>query len=263
MFPVALTQNYAQTYSATFPRLQTFSQVSSQPQTRSHNSIRPQVPSQNSSHSQTYSHIPIKIPVKLIVGGHENLTPQITSFFGRELRALRDIRLTEDHPELQIKVDGMETQSQTGEVRFVISIIILKGDGTFVANDLGFGQSMQELKEIAINIVAQVDAHYLKLLREPQMVHTEKRVPPPAPPPAPSTTHAGALRWVLEKLEDGRFIHLDDQTLWEISPYDRSNSSLWLPSEEIFIIATDEEDYPYKLINKTTEDTANARLVVE
>jgi len=54
-------------------------------------------------------------------------------------------------------------------------------------------------------------------------------------------------------------IRLEDGSLWEISPLDRIDTSLWLPVDGIIIIESRNPLYPYKLINK--RDKAEAKFI--
>lgn len=56
-------------------------------------------------------------------------------------------------------------------------------------------------------------------------------------------------------------IKLEDGSLWEISPVDRVNTALWLATEEITVVESDNSIYPYKLINTDSGDTAGAKLI--
>ncbi|MBO8131939.1 MAG: hypothetical protein H0Z29_10590 [Candidatus Marinimicrobia bacterium] len=71
----------------------------------------------------------------------------------------------------------------------------------------------------------------------------------------------GGSHWVSKKIDGGRFIKLEDGSLWEISPIDRINTRLWLVTEEITVIESGNPLYPYMLINSDSEDTAEAKLI--
>ena len=71
----------------------------------------------------------------------------------------------------------------------------------------------------------------------------------------------GGGHWVSKKIDGGRFIKLEDGSLWEISSIDRINTMLWLVTEEITVIESGNPLYPYKLINSDSGDTAEAKLI--
>ena len=71
----------------------------------------------------------------------------------------------------------------------------------------------------------------------------------------------GSGHWISEKVDRGRFILLEDGSLWEISPIDRINTMLWLVAEKIIVIENADPFYPYKLINSDSGDTAEAKLI--
>ena len=55
--------------------------------------------------------------------------------------------------------------------------------------------------------------------------------------------------WVKENIERGRYIKLEDGTLWEVYNLDRLNCSLWLPLTDIVILDNPSNPfYPYKFI---------------
>ncbi len=69
----------------------------------------------------------------------------------------------------------------------------------------------------------------------------------------------GQKHWVREKIENGAFIKLEDGSLWQISPIDKINTMLWLPTDNVVVIESGNPQYPYKLVGK--RDTAEAKLV--
>lgn len=87
----------------------------------------------------------------------------------------------------------------------------------------------------------------------------------PIPPggtisPVPSLI-LGTGHWVSEKLDGGRYIRLEDGSLWEIAPLDRINTALWLNADQIVVTASNDVLYPYLLVNTTQGETAKAKLV--
>ncbi|MBF0287929.1 MAG: hypothetical protein HQM14_08930 [SAR324 cluster bacterium] len=195
-----------------------------------------------------------KIPIQLIVGGHDHIKAQIDSVFRDELKKYGHLALVEEKGTFRIKVDGMDTQSDNQDIQFVISFIVLNEKGKLLGNDLGFGRNKTELKEMVRTIVAQMDSMYLSPLRSNSLFQKSNRN-------SGKNYPVSGIHWVLENMEGGKFVRLEDQSLWQISPYDRSNSDLWLVYEEIFIIETNGDDYPYQLINKNNGDTASAKLL--
>ncbi|MBF0279643.1 MAG: hypothetical protein HQM13_17725 [SAR324 cluster bacterium] len=200
-----------------------------------------------------------QIRLNLNVGGHDVLKNLLHHLFKKELGLLKGVIFVEKFPAFQIKVDGMQTDSQG----FAVSIIVLDPNGMYLANDIGYGTNLTELKEIAQKISSQIDKIYLSPMRIPEKVaSTSSEEYRKKNDSVPSFTSLGA-HWIMEKLEGGRFIKLEDDSLWEISSYGRSNSQLWLPYEEVFILETDDDEYPYQIMNKINEDTASAKLIEE
>jgi len=71
----------------------------------------------------------------------------------------------------------------------------------------------------------------------------------------------GSGHWVSENIDGGRIIKLEDGSLWEISPIDRIDTMLWLPTEDITVVESDNPLYPYKLINTDAGDAVEAKLI--
>jgi hypothetical protein len=73
----------------------------------------------------------------------------------------------------------------------------------------------------------------------------------------------GSGHWVRKRISSGRFVLLEDHSLWGISPVDRTNSRVWFSSEQIVVTNNANPRYPYRLINTDTSDTAGARLIAK
>lgn len=69
----------------------------------------------------------------------------------------------------------------------------------------------------------------------------------------------GQKHWVREKIDSGAYIKLEDGSLWQISPIDKINTMLWLPTDNVVVIESRNPQYPYKLVGE--RDTAEAKLV--
>jgi len=77
-----------------------------------------------------------------------------------------------------------------------------------------------------------------------------------------SFTEIGTRRWIKEKIDGGRYLLLDDNSLWEISSMSKLNTFLWMPMEDVYIIKNGNNSlYPYKLINEDSDETADAKLI--
>ena len=76
-------------------------------------------------------------------------------------------------------------------------------------------------------------------------------------------TYTGAAKghWISEKIDGGRIIKLEDGSLWEISSLDRIDTMLWLVTESITVIGSTNPFYPYYLLNTSTEDLVEAKLI--
>ena len=70
----------------------------------------------------------------------------------------------------------------------------------------------------------------------------------------------GERHWIKEKLDGGRYLILENNIVWEISPLDRVNTFLWMPLEDVLIIKNDHGFlYPYKIINVDNNETVDAK----
>ena len=66
---------------------------------------------------------------------------------------------------------------------------------------------------------------------------------------------------ISDNINSGYMIKLEDGSVWEISPTDQADTSIWLATEEITVVEGDDPSYPYKLINTHTEEVAEAKLL--
>lgn len=71
----------------------------------------------------------------------------------------------------------------------------------------------------------------------------------------------GSGHWVSKKIDSGKYIKLEDGSLWEISPLDKINTILWLTLDDITVIESDNLLYPYILVNTDDDETAEAKLI--
>jgi hypothetical protein len=64
--------------------------------------------------------------------------------------------------------------------------------------------------------------------------------------------------WLRDKLEYGRIVILEDESLWEVHPSDRAITNRWLRISTINITQTQKEGYPYVLSNTIENQEARA-----
>ena len=84
-----------------------------------------------------------------------------------------------------------------------------------------------------------------------------------APQPGDSSVYAGigSGHWIMENINTGEFIKLEDGSLWEISPFARIHTALWLPVSRITVLQGRNPVYPYVLINSDDTEKADAKLI--
>lgn len=69
--------------------------------------------------------------------------------------------------------------------------------------------------------------------------------------------------WIESVSDDGRIIVLEDQSVWEVHPFDQVISALWLPVSDIVVVESNDPIYSYRLINKDDRETVLARLIAQ
>jgi hypothetical protein len=69
----------------------------------------------------------------------------------------------------------------------------------------------------------------------------------------------GQKHWVKSKADGGKYIQLEDESLWEVSSIDKINKMLWLPLDDVVVVESGNPLYPYKLVGE--RDTAEAKLL--
>jgi len=72
----------------------------------------------------------------------------------------------------------------------------------------------------------------------------------------------GSGHWITKNIEQGKFIMLEDGSLWEVSPIDRIYSMLWLPIAEISVLETQNPFYSYTLVNTDDGEKVEAKLIL-
>jgi hypothetical protein len=67
--------------------------------------------------------------------------------------------------------------------------------------------------------------------------------------------------WLRDKLEEGRLVILEDESIWEVHPSDRQITRRWLRISTINVKHTEKEGYPYLLSNRTEGEYARANYL--
>jgi len=83
----------------------------------------------------------------------------------------------------------------------------------------------------------------------------------PLGPGGSSYAGVGGGHWVKEKIDGGKYILLEDGSLWEISSLDRIDTALWLPTESVVVLDNPTGLFPYKLVNTDTKEVVEAKCV--
>jgi hypothetical protein len=67
--------------------------------------------------------------------------------------------------------------------------------------------------------------------------------------------------WINSVGDDGNIIKLEDGSVWKINPVDTAYTAIWIPATDILVKESDNPSYPYSLINKDDDETAEAKLI--
>jgi len=67
--------------------------------------------------------------------------------------------------------------------------------------------------------------------------------------------------WIKKIIARGSMVQLEDGSIWQISPLSKVDAILWLVTEKIVVIRSENPLYPYKLINADGQSSAEAKLV--
>lgn len=68
---------------------------------------------------------------------------------------------------------------------------------------------------------------------------------------------------IQETSADGRYIHLSDNTWWEIAVKNRPITQSWITPVEIIVGSSGDADFPYSLTNSLTHSTVSAKKLEE
>lgn len=91
-----------------------------------------------------------------------------------------------------------------------------------------------------------------------QMSHQEEAICKPGECLVKAETKAPVLQ---ESLNNGHYIRLSDNSLWEIDPKDTALTQSWITPVEIIISPSQDPNYPYQLTNTLTGSTVHAKRV--
>jgi hypothetical protein len=67
--------------------------------------------------------------------------------------------------------------------------------------------------------------------------------------------------WLWDKQDQGMGLILEDNSLWEVHPSDRSLTSRWLRGSTMFVEETMKEGYRYVLRNRTEGEMARVNFL--
>lgn len=70
----------------------------------------------------------------------------------------------------------------------------------------------------------------------------------------------GSGHWIQTVSSGGKYITLEDRSIWEVSPIDVIYSAIWLPITNIVVIE-ESGPYPYKLVNTDDREAVNAKYL--
>ena len=67
--------------------------------------------------------------------------------------------------------------------------------------------------------------------------------------------------WLRDKLEEGRTLILEDESIWEVHPSDREITKRWLRISTITVKDTENGSHPHLLSNRTEGEDARANYL--
>lgn len=67
--------------------------------------------------------------------------------------------------------------------------------------------------------------------------------------------------WLRDKLEEGRTLILEDESIWEVHPSDREITKRWLRISTIKVKDTEKGSHPYLFSNCTEGEDARAKYL--
>ena len=67
--------------------------------------------------------------------------------------------------------------------------------------------------------------------------------------------------WLRDRLEEGRVVILEDESIWEVHPSDWLITKRWLRISTIIVRHTEKEGYPYLLSNATEGENVRANYL--
>lgn len=73
----------------------------------------------------------------------------------------------------------------------------------------------------------------------------------------------GGGHWISKNIDGGAMIILEDGSIWQVNPYDKLNTMLWLPVSNITVtnVKSGQNGYNYQLINTDDGETAHAKYL--
>ncbi len=127
-----------------------------------------------------------------------------------------------------------------------------------ITNKLDFGDVVKFAQKAAVLIFVVTAPEQQAVIRsatpQPQQVQVPRK----------SIYHgANSSQTIDSILDDGNMIKLNDGSLWQVSPFDVTDSGLWTSASEITVIDGNDPAYPYKLVNTDDNETVNAKLIRE
>lgn len=69
----------------------------------------------------------------------------------------------------------------------------------------------------------------------------------------------GELHWLKEVKKGGRVVILDDESIWEVAPWQAGDTCTWDLVSGISISDGDDPAFPFRLFNKGLDESVDAR----
>lgn len=62
-------------------------------------------------------------------------------------------------------------------------------------------------------------------------------------------------------LESGKYLQFDDKSLWEVNIIEDDDSQMWESGSEVILLESENEEYPYKILNAEMDKSVEAKLL--
>ena len=78
----------------------------------------------------------------------------------------------------------------------------------------------------------------------------------------PEVKYEVGSKYALESiLESGRYIQLEDESIWEVNTDEKKDLNVWEKGEQIILLESQNKTYPYKMLNIESDESVEVKLL--